>query len=400
MKSLMLYVAIVGVIFFACSGDNERLFGPTAPDFAEPLSAGKHNPRAIPDTCYAIVWDFVPDVVYSLFYGDYRFQVQEDRMVHIEEYFEPNRYKSYIAGTRHYNPKFHNWVELDLSDTDVDSLRTDALTDSTRNPIIYLSNIKFYYRSLPRHRQYRVAENDTTYRIARIMPDSSVVPVEFSDFNRRFRDIVPPPSIGEELYFLPVNLDTMAWMDAGAGDIRPFLRKVITEVDCPIPLVVLSLDRGETSEGYESVVGDSEVGRPTDDNQNQVIVQTGLHTHPGADHDHYVCPANYTDTVVIKHRHGGGQEGGRGKGDDDYPDTFLQVEEGPDPPTSSEIAAQEAAHDAKHYRDYTDTGLDVCVKGLDSNGNEKILEGCGRADEYSHKHPMRCHFRELTHKHD
>ena len=221
---------VVSVLFAFLSCDLES--NPVT-NFSAP--AAKHNPRAIPDTCYAVVWDFQPDVVYSLFYGDYRFQVEQEQEVWIDHYVEPSARRSYFNDDKrlHYSPKFDRWAEMDWSDMDVDSLRTDALTDSTRSVVLYTGIVTPIYRANPGHHQYRVAENDTTYRIARIMPDSSVVPVEFSSYNSRFQNIVPPPSIGEERYFLPVNLDTMAWLDVGAGDIRPFLRPTITEVDCP-----------------------------------------------------------------------------------------------------------------------------------------------------------------------
>ena len=218
------------VALLACDSQPDLSVSPTG---MQP--AAKHNPRAIPDTCYAVVWEFQPDVVYSIFYGDYRFQVEQEQEVWIDHYVEPDRRRSYFNDDKrlHYSPDYDRWAEIDWSDMDVDSLRTDALTDSTRSVVLYAGIVKPIYRSLPGHHQYRVAENDTTYRIAKVRPDSSVVPIEFSYSNRRFHSIVPPPSIGEESYFLPINLDTLAWEDAGRGDVRQHLRPVITEVDCP-----------------------------------------------------------------------------------------------------------------------------------------------------------------------
>ena len=233
-KKDLLYKLFIGIVVGLCIHIGCQLSDPSGPvdgPNKQHQALGKHNPQAIPDTCYAIQWDFAPDVMYSIFYAEYRFQTHEENRIHIEEYLS-NRYKSYFAGERHYSPTYHNWAAINWSESDVDSLQTDALTDSTRNPIIYTGNIKPYYRSLPRYKQYRVIEADTTYQIARILPDSSVVPVDFSSFHYR-NEGQQPPSIGDHRYFLPVNLDTTAWLDSDRGDIRPFLTQTITEVDCP-----------------------------------------------------------------------------------------------------------------------------------------------------------------------
>ena len=232
-KQNLLYTLFLGIavgLFINIGCQLSEPSGPSSPvdgPNKQHQALAKHNPQAIPDTCYAIQWDFTPDVMYSIFYANYRFQIHEGDHIHIEHYISPNRKLSYFADEVHYSPEWHRWAELDST-----QLRTDTLTDSTRHPIIYIGDIRLYWRNLPRYKQYRVIEADTTYQIARILPDSSVVPIDFSSFHYR-NERQQPPSIGDYRYFLPVNLDTTAWLDSDRGDIRPFLVDDITEVDCP-----------------------------------------------------------------------------------------------------------------------------------------------------------------------
>ena len=176
------------------------------------------------EACFVVEFDCQPEGVYTLFYSDWRLRVRVDpHEVQATYYVDDHARIEYQATPQQ--------AALARQEGRC-GLWSEAFVDTTLPVVLYEGDLKLAYRGLPDHRQLQVAENDTLLRIARVLPDSSILPVRFDSFAIRFYGLVKPPSLGESLFYLPTNLDTVGWSEAGKTDVRPHLINPFCDAEC------------------------------------------------------------------------------------------------------------------------------------------------------------------------
>ena len=209
-----------------------------------PTRAGKVHT----DDCHVIVWpcEEQDNPLFTIFHGNMRFFVN-GTSVEFTEYLSDD---SKMVYPMHETESFGNRHRATFGFTETQcGLWTSAIEDISLVTRIYEGEVDWNYRGDPQHSQYYVREDEENYKIAKVYEDSTLGYTDFWSFHGRLNK---PPSIGGYQYYLPANLDTMAWGDAGKGDDREFLRSPFGFADwispCPPSVSVVS-NRGNSGGG-------------------------------------------------------------------------------------------------------------------------------------------------------
>ena len=207
------FTLIIFIIGFGCDNSNP------ISTLAISTPAAKISTKT--DNCLVIEWDCKTDETeYTILWKNYQFLIDGER-IRISQYLDSqSRLEYWVDETPKRWAHLRDQATIQVRDG-MCGFWSNAITDTTAYPQIYPINLRWQYREsdYPRYSGYWKVENEEKFFFAQVAvdPDTTVVPVLSNDY---------------DYYYLPTNLDTLAWENDGSQNIFPWLRSPFCTENC------------------------------------------------------------------------------------------------------------------------------------------------------------------------